>query len=232
LARREVGVLAERQRDVLGERHRAPQRALLVQDAHAPQHALALFGVGAGEALAAVEHLALGGLVQPDHVPHQAALARARVAHDDEDVAAADFEIDVAHDDVVAVGHRQVAHLDRDVVVALRVPCVAVRARHGAQMPRTSKITVNTASATMIETMPETTADVAASPTADELPADCMPRKQPKSATSAPKKTLITTPGTQSSRSIAATVSFQYCVNDMPSMVTPMVRPPMMPNTS
>ena len=43
----------------------------------------------------------------------QRALAAAAAAHDDEDVAAADGEIEVALDDEIAIGHVQI--LDRDM---------------------------------------------------------------------------------------------------------------------
>ena len=54
----EVGVLAERQADVLGQRHRAPQRAALVEDADAPQDPLALLRRGLVKFCVAVEDLA------------------------------------------------------------------------------------------------------------------------------------------------------------------------------
>src|SRR2546427_12938792 len=61
LGRAEVRVLLERQADVLGEGHRAPQGAALVEDPHAAHDPRTFLGRRAREALAAVEDLAPGG---------------------------------------------------------------------------------------------------------------------------------------------------------------------------
>jgi len=56
--------------------------------------------------------LALGGTLQADHMPEQSAFARAALTHDDKDGATLDPRIDVAHDDVVPIGHGQMLNLD------------------------------------------------------------------------------------------------------------------------
>jgi hypothetical protein len=53
------------------------------------------------------------------------------------------------------------------------------------------KMTVKMAEAVMMQTMPVTTADVAACPTAAALRPHCMPRRHPASATSMPTLLLI-----------------------------------------
>ena len=60
--------------------------------------------------------------------------------------------------------------------------------------PNTSYTTVKTASVTMIQTIPVTTAEVAASPTAAALRPLCMPRKQPAKATTAPNTAALINP--------------------------------------
>src|SRR5262249_20371400 len=118
LRQAEVRVLLQRQADVLGERHRAPQGSALEEHAEAPQHGFSLFGGGRGEARSVVQDLALRGLEQPDQVVEQRALPAAAAAHDDAHVSAVHGEVEIAHDDEAAEGHRQVPNLDvnlRDV---------------------------------------------------------------------------------------------------------------------
>src|SRR6266568_331822 len=115
LPRRDGGVLLERQGHVLGQRHRAPQRAALVEDAEASQDTLALARrhlpePGAGPL---VVDAPAGRLLQPDEVPQQRALPAAAPSHDDEDVALVHGETEFSHHDVAAIGHGQVA--DRDL---------------------------------------------------------------------------------------------------------------------
>jgi len=59
----------------------------------------------------------------------QRALARAAAAHDDENVAAVDGEVQVALQHEIAVGHGQAVHLD--VRVAVRRREIAARAIGG-----------------------------------------------------------------------------------------------------
>src|SRR5271155_2900589 len=84
---RQIGELAERQADGFRQRHRAPERAALVQYAEMPQHLFALLQLALGEIEIAVPDFALGRLDQPEHVAQQGTFAAAAAAHDDEDVA-------------------------------------------------------------------------------------------------------------------------------------------------
>src|SRR6266849_4538871 len=81
LGGRQIGVLPERQPDVLGERERAEERAALVEDAEAPEHPLARLGARPREALGVVEDLPRRGLVQAEQVPEQRALSGSAPAH-------------------------------------------------------------------------------------------------------------------------------------------------------
>ena len=71
-----------------------------------------MVGVGFGEADTVVEDLAGGRFHQADHVAQQRALTASAAAHDDEDFAAVDGEVEIAHHDEVAKRHREVTHLD------------------------------------------------------------------------------------------------------------------------
>src|SRR4030095_36090 len=62
------------------------------------------------------------------------------------------------------------------------------------------------------KTMDVTTADVAASPTAAALRPDCIPRRQPTSATRMPKTTLLLTPMKKLDRPTALRVCSKYSV--------------------
>src|SRR5579875_225741 len=188
--------LLERQRHVLGERERAKERPALVEHAEAAQHAHAGGRVGVREALAVVEDLARRGLHEADQVAEQRALAAAAAAHDHEHVAAAHGEVEVAHQHVVAVGHREMPNRD-------------VRLRRHLQMPSTQKTTANSPQAQMIHTMLVTTAAVAASPTAAELLPDCIPRRQPASATSTPYTHALNTPPARSPSATAPVVCWK-----------------------
>ena len=108
----QVGVLAERQRDVLGKRHRAPQGTALVEHAKAMHELLAFLRRGVPEAHAVVEHLAARRLLQADHLAHERALTATAAAHDDENIAAPDCEIQLADQHEAAVGQVHVAHHD------------------------------------------------------------------------------------------------------------------------
>src|SRR5713101_1185005 len=200
----QVRVLAKRQLDVLRQRHGAPQGSALIQDAHAAEHPLPDGQLGRPEALAVVEHVASQGLGQPDHVPEERALAASAASHDHKDVAGTDGEAEIALDDALPVSHVDVADLDPGL--ASRGHHTVRRHRHGPQNPMMLKMTVISASDTMMNTMPVTTAEVAAAPTAAELRPHCMPRRQPAMATSIPKTEALTRPAAKSWRSMAAAV--------------------------
>src|SRR5262249_37711570 len=147
-------------------------------------------------------------------VAEEGALATPAPAHDDEDVAPPDREGEVPLDDPRAIGHVELAHRNAGLPVGhgLRAreaigvsgspfpkPKAEGRGTVGggafggggrprtSQSPKMSKITVMTASNKMMLTMPVTTAEVAAAPTALALRPLCMPRRQPAMATSTPK---------------------------------------------
>src|SRR6202041_1618186 len=94
---RQIGKFAERQSDVFRQRHRAPQRAALIQHAEMPQHLLALLGLALGEIEIPVPDFALGRLDQSQHVAEQGAFAAAAAAHDYEDVAMIYGEVYILH---------------------------------------------------------------------------------------------------------------------------------------
>ena len=82
LLRGELGEGLERQRHILGERHRAPERPGLVGHAEPAAEAVALLVRGVPEALAVVEDVALGRGAEADHVVEQRALPATAPAHD------------------------------------------------------------------------------------------------------------------------------------------------------
>src|SRR5271167_2553992 len=106
----------------------------------------------------------------------QRTLAASAAAHDDEDVAAPDHEVEIAHQNETAISHRQVSHDDVRLRIGAIVGTIAGTilavgdCRHAeAQIPRKLKTTANSPQATTIMTSAMTTACVAASPTAEEL---------------------------------------------------------------
>ena len=135
-ARREIGVFAQRQADVFRQRHGTPQGAALKEHAESPQLLQPRLLAGLPERRAIVKHIALRRLLQADHVPQQGALAAAAAAHDDEDLAALDLRVNVAHHYKGPVGHRQVANLDLDVGVGAHGSNVQRVADHGKKAIR------------------------------------------------------------------------------------------------
>src|SRR5262249_48756528 len=176
------------QRHVLGQSHRAPERSLLERDAEPTQHLEPALGRRPGEAFAVVQDLALRWLEKADHVLEKRALSRPASAHDHEDLPALHREVEIAHEEEAAVGHGQLSDLDvrRAGTLAL------VAGRH--QTLSALQITAKIPSATTSSTMLVTTAEVAASPTADALLPHCMPRRQPERAIRRPKMKLFTMP--------------------------------------
>jgi hypothetical protein len=146
------------------------------------------------EALAVVEDLPFARLEETDHVLQERALAAAAAAHDDEDRAARDLEVQVAHEDEAAVGHGEIAHGDVRVVPGGLVASGVVHHRLALRCRGRLHSTAKKPSATTIRTMLVTTAEVAASPTAEALLPHCMPRRQPESAIRMPKMKLLLMP--------------------------------------
>src|SRR3954454_14576071 len=81
-----VGVLAERERDVVPKVHRAEQGAVLEQHAELLAHLEQLFVAHPGHRLAVDEHVAGVGIQQADHVLDADRLPRARRAEDHRDL--------------------------------------------------------------------------------------------------------------------------------------------------
>ena len=109
-----LGVLAQREGDVVVEVHRAEHRAVLEQ--HAEQLAdLVELLLGAGGDVDALDHdAALVGLEQADDGLEEHRLAGAGGAEHDADLAGGDGEGDVAPDELLAEALGQVLDLDLD----------------------------------------------------------------------------------------------------------------------
>ncbi len=131
----EFCVFVQRQRHVLGQRHRAPQRAALEQHAETPADLHAPLGSRGPEALAVVIDVAARRPFEPDHVLEQGALAAAAGAHHDEDAAAPHGEVDVALDDIGVEYHVEVLHGDADVGVGHALAHRPMRLRTTANRP-------------------------------------------------------------------------------------------------
>src|SRR3954447_1517731 len=93
-----VGVLAQRERDVVPQVHRAEQRAVLEQDAELLAHLEQLFVAHPGDRLAVHEHVALIRIQQPDHVLDADRLPGPRRAEDHRDLVVGDLHVEPAQD--------------------------------------------------------------------------------------------------------------------------------------
>src|SRR5215813_7516198 len=164
--------LVERQADVFEDRQRTEEGAALIHDAELAQEPQPVLALGLHQVLAVDPDFPGERLVESDHDLEDGALARPRASENDEDLAAADLEVEILLDHPVAVSDCDSAHLDRD----------RRRAHTCSAFVSTAKI----ASTTMIMRMPATTARVAESPTALGPSFVCMPRRQPRPATIAP----------------------------------------------
>ena len=117
----------------------------------------------------------------------QRALAATAAAHDHKDLAALHGEAHVALNDVLVESQGKAVD-------------GYGRAHNRTYSPITFSKTAKIASVMMIARIPETTADVAAAPTAAAFRPDSMPRKQPVTATSAPNTAALTMPMLKSPR--------------------------------
>src|SRR5215217_4770729 len=132
-----VRVLAQRERDVVVEVHRAEQRAVLEQHAELLAHLEQLVVGHARDRLAVHQHVALVGIEQPDHVLDADRLAGAGRAEDHRDLVVGDAEVEAAKDLVAA---ERLVHLDeldgildagRALLTGVPLILVVVRARVG-----------------------------------------------------------------------------------------------------
>ena len=125
-----VGVLAQREADVVEQVHRAEQRAVLEQDAELLAHLEQVVVGHVRDRLAVDEHVAVVGVEQADHVLDAHGLAGARRAEDHRDLALGDAHVQAAQDLVAAERLVDVDELDgvRHAGRALRarVPLVLV----------------------------------------------------------------------------------------------------------
>jgi len=111
----EIGVLTQRQRDVVLDGHRVEQRRTL--EAHAdlrPQLAPLLRRHG-GDLLAVDQDPTRDRLLEADNGPQERGLAGPAAAEDHQDLAAADLEADSVEHPSPAVLDRQVLDLDHDL---------------------------------------------------------------------------------------------------------------------
>src|SRR5262245_40665778 len=93
-----VGVLAQREGDVVPQVHRAEQRAVLEQDAELLAHLEQLFVLHPGHRLAVHEHVALVRIQQADHVLDADRLPRPGRPQDHRDLVVRDLHVEPAQD--------------------------------------------------------------------------------------------------------------------------------------
>jgi hypothetical protein len=108
----EPGVLAQRQANVFAHIERAEQAAVLEHHTEARTQALGFGFVQPQQVDAEDADRARVGAVQQDHLAQQRGLARAAAAHQGEDLAALDLELDVLVHHVLAEARGEVADLD------------------------------------------------------------------------------------------------------------------------
>src|SRR3954453_21999434 len=125
-----VGVLAQRERDVVPQVHGAEQRAVLEQHAELLAHLEQLVVGHARHRLPVHEHVALVGIQQPDHLLDADGLPGARGPEDHRDLVLGDAHVQAAQD---LVAPERLVHLDELHRVLLarrallaRVPLVLV----------------------------------------------------------------------------------------------------------
>ena len=107
-----VGVLAQREGDVVEQVHRAEERAVLEEDAELLAHLEQLVVVHVGHRLAVDQDVALVGVQQPDHVLDAHRLAGARGPEDHRDLPLGDAHVQAAQDLVAPEGLVHVDELD------------------------------------------------------------------------------------------------------------------------
>src|SRR5690606_34976249 len=116
---REVGVLLERQRNVLPQRQRTPQGAALIEHAERLQERPAPTGIGGGEGFAEESDLAGQQRIETDQVAEQRALPAAGSTDDEEDLPSGDLEADVFDDGATVITGGDIDRVDgRRFVVA------------------------------------------------------------------------------------------------------------------
>ncbi len=131
-AGRQARVLAERQRDVFQQRHRAEEGAALEEHSDAPPHPLAPGFARRGGGPAIIEDLALRRLFEAHQMSQQRALATPAASNDEEDLASPNGKMDIMQHDGAAVGHREMLDANDGIRLSghgLRFPARRTRPR-------------------------------------------------------------------------------------------------------
>src|SRR6185436_5291783 len=214
--------LAQRQRDVVRDRHRAEQRVLLERHARAAQEAPARLRRQLVERLVEQPELAGERRQEARERAQERRLPAARAAEQREDLARLDAQIDVLEDRPVAVADREIAALEER----------AGARRHGSASlphggPPSSELAVaNTASTKMISEMPITTVRVAAAPTLLASPPARIPRCAPENPTIHANTKLFERPCTRSPIATRSVTRAQNEVGAMSSTPAAISMPP------
>jgi hypothetical protein len=119
----ELGVLSDRERDVLGERHGIEECPGLEEDAEAFAHGVELLALELAEVFSEHENLALVGQEGSDHVSQESGFAGARAPEDDHDLALAYIEIDTLEHLLGAEGFAEILHGDGELVGLIFLVC-------------------------------------------------------------------------------------------------------------
>ena len=162
-----IGVLLQGEPHIFRQRHGAPQRAALKQDADTAHQPLPDILSGIPEILPAVENTSPARRFQAHEHAQQRTFAAAGTAHDEKDIPLPHIKIHIPHQHVVAIGNRQIAGGN-----ARRV---GRNERVHNQMRSRLQMMVMMAVATMMPTSECTTAVVVARPTARALRPQRMP---------------------------------------------------------
>src|SRR5258706_4372479 len=215
-----LGVLADRQHDVLRHRERGEERSLLEE--HADERGL--FGaLDRFDRLAIQQYLARVRAVQPGQRLQQHRLARSRSAGDTEDLAPHDVEIDLVVHDLLAEAVHDAARGDDGLGGAVG------RGRH---RPSLSKRIENRASSTITRKIDFTTERVVSRPTLSAEPRTRIPCMQPITAMMKANTGALTRPTKRSLVSTAAWTRSRYCSGETWSSTWEIAAPPTRPMTS
>jgi hypothetical protein len=155
MSRIEAGDGFQRHLDILAHRQRGKQRPVLEHHAPAGLDRGAFLGCRVGHVGAQHADLALRRRVQARDGAQKHRLAGARPAHDAEDLAAVDVEVEPLVHHVIAELSAQAAHLDHRLRRAFGV--CGVGGQGHAQTPISEKKIENSASATMTAKIAATT---------------------------------------------------------------------------
>src|SRR6185436_2101984 len=213
---RQVGVLPERNRDILRDRQGGKQGAVLEQHAETPAQRVQLVGARAPDVGAEQPDRAARGPDQPDRLLQQHRLAGSAGADERHHLAPADRE-----------AHPVVDHLGaeaRDHGIGFEHPL--------HQRSRLWSATAKIASRTMTQTMLCTTVEVVLSPTLRASRATSNPMRQAIMAMKAPNTGALATPMTNALIGSTACRRSRNAAAPMSSCQAPTSMPPATPATS